>query len=101
MIIIERKSGYADSLRNYKVILDDELIGEIADGETKAFDIKPGTHTLQLSIDWAKSNELSFKFTGSNIKFKCSNALRGPRVFLAIIYATFLSHKYLKLERIV
>lgn len=100
MIIITRENGYADKMRDYSIILDGEVIGRIADGQTKTFDVKDGIHTLRLSIDWAESNEVSFEFSGNDIKFKCANSLKGWRVVLAIAYATFLSHKYLMLRRV-
>lgn len=100
MITITRENGYADKLRNYKVIIDSKVVGEIADGQTKTFDVSKGSHTLRLGVDWAKSNEVEFDSSGKEIRFKCGNALKGLRIILAIFYATFLAHKYLKLQRV-
>lgn len=100
MITITRESGYADKLRNYKIIIDGKVIGEIGDGQTKTFDVNKGSHTLSLGADWAKSNEITFDFSDKEVRFKCENALKGLRILIAIFYATFLSHKYLKLHRV-
>ncbi|MFC1943966.1 hypothetical protein ACFLX5_00450 [Chloroflexota bacterium] len=45
-IRISRDSGWADSLRNYKVVVNGKTIGMINDGETKEFDLEDGEHKL-------------------------------------------------------
>ncbi|HTE58581.1 MAG TPA: hypothetical protein VK694_07640 [Verrucomicrobiae bacterium] len=60
-ICIKRDSGYADSLRNYEVLVDGKKIGTIADNERKDFHVKPGMHALYLKIDYIKSNHINFK----------------------------------------
>lgn len=52
MIEITRESGIANRLRPYVVLIDDKSAGDIADGETKHFDVKPGNHTVRLKLDW-------------------------------------------------
>jgi len=100
MINIKRDSGYADQLRNYKVILDGKVIGEIADGKTESFKVPAGAHTLRLSIDYIKSNKISFE-CGSDeaTNFECKNNLRGKRYFLLPLYLTILMSKYLTLRK--
>lgn len=101
MINIKRDSSYADKLRSYKVILDGEVVGELADGQSKSFNVEPGTHTLYMKIDWARSNKLTFRSAGTQtLNFRCGSNLKGAKVFLAIVYATILPHKYINLERI-
>ncbi len=101
MITIERESAYADKIRNYKVILDNEVIGEIGDGQTYSFNAKEGTHTLFLKLDWARSNKMTFESVGDEtIHFKCVSSLKGSAVLLTIVYATFLFWRYIKLERV-
>lgn len=102
MIIITRDSGYADRLRKYKILIDGTEIGEISDGETKSFDISAGTHSLQLKIDWAKSNIINFtQTTNEDLKFKVTSPLRGKNIIKTILYSTIFSNKYLNLEQIV
>lgn len=82
-ITIQRDSGYADRLRNYKVLLDGVKIGEIRDGERKTFDVHPGNHQLWLAIDWARSNKLSFRAEkDATAKFSCASPGRGVEYFL-------------------
>jgi len=100
-LIIERESAYADSLRNYKVAVDGKVIGQVADGQTQSFDIRPGDHTLRLNLNWGRSTRIPFMaHEGEEVRFRCVSSLTGGRIWLAILYATVLSHKYIKLERV-
>lgn len=102
MLVIERGSGYADKIRAYSVVLDDDQIGSVGDGQTMEFELKPGTHTLYLKIDWARSNKVTFEASGNKtIRFKCGSNLRGAKVFLGVIYVFFLFNRYIKLDQIV
>lgn len=47
-INIKRDSCFGDRLRNYRVEVDGAIIGEIADGQSKTFDVEDGYHTLCL-----------------------------------------------------
>ena len=58
MIKINRETDYADMMRSYKIVLDNEFLGKINRGETRSFQIKEGRHTLYLKIDWCRSNIL-------------------------------------------
>ena len=99
MIVIKRDTCYADRLRDYKIELDGTIIGTIADGQKKSFDVKPGSHVLRMKIDWGGSNRLSFQaHSGKNLHFKCASRARGAKVFLAIVYASVLAQRYIKLE---
>lgn len=98
---LKRDSAYADGVRDYKVILDNQVIGNISDGQTQQFDISEGAHTLYLKLDWARSNKISFNANSSEeLNFTCVSSLKGSAVLLAIVYATFLFWKYIKLERV-
>ena len=96
MITISRKRGYADKIRKYKVIVDNNYLGTINAGETKDFEVPPGKHTIYLKIDWCRSNKLDFNLSENEvIEFDCGSSLTGWRLFINIIYITFLKNKYL------
>jgi hypothetical protein len=101
MLRINRKSAYADKLRSYKIVLDDKIIGAIAENETKDFDLKSGSHVIYLKIDWARSNKISFNNNGSElVELEAVSVLAGGKVIFALFYVIFLSTKWIKLTRI-
>ncbi len=54
MIIVERENAHPDKLRKYEVVLDNKVVGEIANNEKRSFDIKPVDHELKLTIAWGR-----------------------------------------------
>jgi hypothetical protein len=100
LIAISRGSSYADSQRDYRVLLDGQEIGRLADGDTKSFPIIPGAHSLKLKIDWAGSNEISFDAnTSQTVRFECMSCLRGWRIGFAV-FALLTPNSYIKLVRL-
>lgn len=55
---LKRTNEYSNSFRDYKIFIDGKNIGEIANGETKEFEISPGQHTIIAKIDWGSSPEV-------------------------------------------
>lgn len=100
MITLKRESAYGDSLRNYKIKIDGNIVGEIADGQTVDLDVTPGEHTLWLRIDYGGSKKISFTVpdTKKTIHFRCRSKMVGARAWLAIFYGIFLPHRYIELE---
>ncbi len=99
MIVLNRDSGYADLIRAYKVILDDNVIGEIRNGQQVVYDVAPGKHRLHLEIDWCRSNIVEFEKNEENVEFECGSNLRGFKLLLGVLYATYLRNSYLWLKR--
>jgi hypothetical protein len=98
MIKIKRDSGWADRFRDYKIILDGNVIGQIKNGEEKEFSIPEGDHLLSLKIDWCGSNTVSFNSNGNKLNFECGSNLRGMKILLGFIYIIFLPKRYLWLK---
>lgn len=99
MIKINRVTDYADKLRKYKIMLDDEQVSEIRDGETKSIELAEGNHNIYLKIDWCRSNKIDFYITeGQVIEFDCGCSVVGWRKLIALIYITFLKNQYLWLK---
>ena len=59
IISLTRDSDYFGILRKYRVIIDGQKVGEIAYGETRLFNLRPGLHKIQVKIDWWKSKSMS------------------------------------------
>jgi len=98
-VTINRDSGYADSIRRYKVFLNGTLVGKIASGQSQTFDIAPGDHTLQVKIDWSSTPKMSFRVADEPIAFECFSKLRGPRLFLAL-FAIFNPRGWIGIRRL-
>jgi hypothetical protein len=93
---LDRDSGYADRVRDYRVLVDGLEIGRIANGEQRSFEIDPGPHELSVKVDWCRTDPIPFvavKDLAS--RFQCGSNLRGIRLVFALYYARFARRKYL------
>ena len=96
MIRINRINKYPDRMRNYKVVLDNNCLGEVGGGETKIFEVAQGKHTIYLKIDWCRSNKLDFYVSENEVlEFDCGSSISGWKILLNIIYIIFLKDNYL------
>ena len=100
MIKLTRDTGWTDRLRAYSVVVGGTTLGAIKRGENKDFPIAPGTHEMIIKVDWCSGNSIIFEVKeGETVSFSCGSSLRGIKVFLAIVYITFLRNKYLWLKQ--
>jgi|SRR5690554_50550 len=58
---LKRTSEYNNRIRDYKIFIDGQQVGTIANGETKDFPTTVGQHTVRAKIDWCSSPELSIE----------------------------------------
>lgn len=99
MIRISRQTSYPDSLRSYKIFIDDIYCGDIKNGEIKELDIENGEHSIYLKIDWCRSKKLNFIVNSNELlEFYCGNSMYGLKWFLIFIYITFLKNSYLFIQ---
>ena len=98
-LIIQRDSGYADSLRAYKLILNGNEIGAIRGGESKSFPVDPGRHTIQAKIDWCSSPPEEFVAEDEPIAFEVFSKLRGFKL-LGSIFALFNPRGWIGMRRV-
>jgi hypothetical protein len=97
---IKRNSAFIDWLREYKILLDGEVLGRIRNGKEVVLDVPPGRHDLSLKIDWASSNTLTFDAAEDPLDFECGCHFRGKDVFLrGPAYVLAPSGDYLWLRR--
>lgn len=98
-IKIVRDSGYADRVRKYKVMCDGKHLGDIGNGESLEFETSPGEKEVFLKIDWCRSDKVRVNVPADGVvTLHGGSSLRGAKVFLAIVYAIFMPHKYLWLK---
>jgi hypothetical protein len=93
-IKIQRESEYINFVRNYKVYIDEEKIGVIANRQIKEFDVTEGKHSICFKIDWCSSQTLSFDIHDKETKifksggFKYSNLY--SLIFISLIALRFI-----------
>ena len=96
MIRISRQSRYSDSLRSYKIYIDDIYCSDIKNGEVKELDIENGEHSIYLKIDWCRSKKLNFIVNSNELlEFYCGISMNGLKWLLVFVYITFLKNCYL------
>ncbi|MDL5047547.1 hypothetical protein QQ054_16145 [Oscillatoria amoena NRMC-F 0135] len=87
MITLTRHCSYADAIRKYRVIIDGHEFGCLKQGETWSYEgLTQGSHTIWLKIDWCRSNQIEFEYSGEDILFECGSNLAGLKVILTILY---------------
>jgi len=101
-LIVTRAEEWNNKAREYGLYLNEKKIGTIADGETKEFEIKPGSHKINGKVDWCKSPVLEFDVSANESKeIKIAGYKHGQlimRISLAIILAYFLLKHIFEIE---
>jgi hypothetical protein len=55
-IVVTRDTApWRDRARGYKLLIDGSVVSRLAQGETFTCPVEPGTHSVQMKIDWASS----------------------------------------------
>jgi len=100
MITVHRQSAYADSLRPYQIVIDENVVGKVKSGKTVIVAAPSvGTHQIWVTIDWCRSEKLEFNYTNSDLRFECSSNLKGARVFLLPLYF-FIPTKWCSIRQV-
>jgi membrane protease YdiL (CAAX protease family) len=98
---LSRGSAVSDKLQAYKILIDGSEVGEIRDGQTAYLPVSPGSHTVQLRMDWCRSNPVEFGVgEGEVVRLECGSSLQGWRIVLAVLYLTFLRNRYMWIRRL-
>ena len=98
-LVLKRERANLDKLRKYDVFCENTLIGTIKEGETESFDIKPGTHEIQLKIDWMSSNKLTIEIKQDESVFlTCCNKHKGLSIF-SLMYILFKRKDWIWLKQ--
>ncbi len=86
-IIVKRDSGWSDSIRDYRIMLDGVFAAKISDGQTIELDAPAGRHTLQARIDWSRTDLIEFTLNEEPAAFDVFSNVRGMKVLLTIVFA--------------
>lgn len=85
---IERPSAPLSIYRNYKIIVDNEVLCKIKNGETLTVQLTPKYHLLYAKIDWVKSNKLKLDFKNNeiiSIQITLHNFSKFQKIFLYLL----------------
>jgi hypothetical protein len=94
LILLSRKKGvWRDRLRSYRVILDDDEVARIKQGQAIELPVSAGRHDILLEIDWCSSPTVEFDAQpGEVIRFVCEPAdADEARVAVMHALATYIS----------
>ena len=97
-LTIQRDRGWADKLRKYRILVDDQEIGQIGQGETLQTQLDDGPHVIQAKIDWCGSHPYWFEHSSKDQVILVGSALQGWRVWLASFNVFFNKSAYLTIE---
>jgi hypothetical protein len=95
-IVIRRGDGYRDLLRSYRILVDGKDVAKIRRNSERRLPVSPGSHRVQLRIDWMGSPELQvFVDSGDHIVLLC-----GPNPAFSTSALSILrsDNSYVKLE---
>jgi hypothetical protein len=95
-IDVERKEGWRDRARPYKVVIDGERAGKVGHGQQESFEVVPGTHEVFLKLDWCRSPKLSVDVAGGQrAKVTCE---AGGNFWMTLPDVIFRPTRYIRAE---
>jgi hypothetical protein len=57
-VVKRRQRGSSSTFRAFRVLVDGNQVGKLRQGDELPVDVEPGTHAVQIKIDWAGSEPL-------------------------------------------
>jgi len=74
-LVIRRTSGSLGKMRTFRIILDGEIAGEVAEGHVWRRSVSPGLHQLRIKQDWCGSQLLEVDVpSGGSTEIGCRGA---------------------------
>jgi len=101
-IRLKRTSELSNLIRDYKIFIDGQQVGTIANGETKDFPTTVGQHIVTAKVDWCSSPDLSVDINANQtINLKVGGFRNGQIVMpigLGLFVLHFILSKYAEFE---
>jgi hypothetical protein len=91
-IRLKRTSEYNNRMRDFKIFIDGQQIGTIANGETKEFPTTAGPHIVTAKIDWCSSPDLSVDVNDNQTKTLKVGGFRSGQILMPIGFGLFVLH---------
>jgi hypothetical protein len=84
-IKIIRTKEYSNLLRNYKIFIDGQSVGTIANGESKEINLTVGQHIVSSKIDWCSSPDILVDIKDNQTKILNVGAFKYGQYIMPII----------------
>ena len=91
-IRLKRTSEYNNRMRDYKIFIDGQQVGTIANGETKDFPSTVGQHILTAKIDWCSSPDISIELKENQTKNLKVGGFKNGQLLLPIGLGLIVLH---------
>ena len=91
-LIIKKPYEWNNVMRNFRIYVNDEMIGSVGNGKTAEFEIKPGKYELKSKVDWLKSRIMKIEIKENETKiielmgFKYGTLILPIILFILLIY---------------
>jgi len=96
-ISIQRRKEYINGARSYKILIDGQKAGTIANGETRQFNTTAGQHTVTAKIDWCSSPDMVVNTDDTTIKTLTVSGFKNSNRMMRIAGGIIALHFTLKL----
>lgn len=102
LIILKRTNEYNNRMRDYKIFIDGQMVGTIANGETKEFPTTAGQHIVSAKIDWCSSPDMSINVKENQTKnLKVGGFKNGQFLIpigIGLVVLNFILSKFVNFE---
>ncbi|AFM03529.1 hypothetical protein Fleli_1091 [Bernardetia litoralis DSM 6794] len=95
---LDRGNYYIDKLRDYKIFINDEFYGVIANDSTLFFENIPKNSTIQVKVDWCTSNKYHVCTEIQNIELCIEPTCKGWKLSLWFLYITLFRNQYMRIS---
>lgn len=87
-LIISRESAFVLRLRKLRVIIDEQMVGELGNGQTIDLEVPTGQHRLRVAVDLQTSDTLTFNMEADRpCRFHCTARVPGSSILDKILIA--------------
>ena len=96
-LIIIRNSEYVNRLRTYRIYLDGVKLGNVANGDSKEFEVPAGEHQVWAKIGWCSSPTISFEVKEQQAKTYQIGVFPGANWLVWVSIGILILHFFLSL----
>ena len=95
-IKLHRTNEFNNRTKDYKIFIDGQQVGTIANGEAKDFTTTVGQHTVTAKIDWCSSPDISIDIKDNQTKNLKVGGFKNGQILMPIAIGLIVLHSILK-----